>query len=129
MSLKKKTSIKLPNRPLTNIDIIKYAKIFKIPNFRGVFMRNAMPSDGPKLNESAVINLDNESGPGTHWTAYHKIGKHVNYFDSFGNLKPPKELINYLGVDTINYNYKKYQNYDSFNCGHLCLKFLAKKLI
>ena len=92
-------------------------------------MRNALPYDGPKLNEAAVINLDDKSGPGTHWVAYRKKGKDVTYFDSFGNLKPPKELIKYLGVDKIKYNYKNYQKYDSFNCGHLCLQFLAQKLI
>ena len=92
-------------------------------------MRNAMPLDGPKFKEAAVINLDDKTGPGTHWVAYHKIGQDVTYFDSFGNLKPPKELMNYLGVDSVKYNYKNYQKYDSFNCGHLCLKFLAKKLI
>lgn len=100
----------------------------KIPHFRGVFMRNDLPQNGPKLNEAAVINLDNHTGPGTHWTAYRKNGEDVTYFDSFGNLKPPKELINYLGVDEIKYNYEKYQNFNTFNCGHLCLKFLSGNL-
>ena len=86
-------------------------------------MRNSLPTDGPKINESAILNLDDVRGRGTHWVAYCKIGKNVNYFDSFGNLKPPKDLLNYLGVDNIKYNYETYQAFDSFNCGHLCLKF------
>ena len=69
-------------------------------------MRNALPSDGPRSKEAAVINLDDKSGPETHWVAYRKLGKDDMYFDSFGNLKPPKELIEYLGVDEIKYNYK-----------------------
>ena len=98
---KKKTSINLPNRPLTNVDLTKYVKILNITHFRGVFMRNALPSGKPKLKETAIINLDDKSGPGTHWVAYRKLGKDVTYFDSFGNLKPPKELINYLGVEKV----------------------------
>lgn len=47
------------------------------------------------------------------------------YFDSFGNLRPPLELIDYLGsAVNIVYNYKKYQNYDTVICGHLCIRFL-----
>lgn len=101
----------------------------KIPHFRGVFVRNALPTDGPKFKETAVTNLDDKNGPGTHWVAYRKLGEDVVYFDSFGNLKPPKELIEYLGVDKIRYNYKNYQNFDTFICGHLCLKFLSGNLI
>ena len=74
-------------------------------------MRNALPSDGPKLKETAVVNLDDKSGPGTHWVAYRKLGTDVTYFDSFGNLKPPKELIHYLGVNRIKFNYKNYQKF------------------
>lgn len=115
----------LPHRALTNIDLIKYAKAFKIPYFRGVFMRNDLPTNGPRKNESAIINLDDRDGAGTHWVAYKKRLNDVIYFDSFGDLKPPQELINYLGVGSIKYNYKKYQNYNTIVCGHLCLKFLA----
>ena len=92
-------------------------------------MRNALPRSGPRTNEAAVINLDDKTGPGTHWVAYRKTGNNVEYFDSFGNLKPPKELVKYLKVDGIKYNYNQYQKFDTFNCGHLCLKFLSKNLI
>lgn len=101
----------------------------KIPHFRGVFMRNSLPGVGPKVKEAAVINLDDATGPGTHWVAYRKNGRDVTYFDSFGNLKPPKELIKYLGVEKIKYNHENYQKFDTFVCGHLCLKFLSGNLI
>ena len=51
-------------------------------------MRNALPKNGPRYNESAIVNLDDASGPGTHWVAYRKRGNKVLYFDSFGDLKP-----------------------------------------
>ena len=117
--------MKLPERALTDADILKYAKLLKISNFRGVFMRNALPASGPHFYESAIVNLDDASGPGTHWVAYRKRGKNVVYFDSFGDLRPPLDLILYLGVDEVKYNHERYQDFDTYNCGHLCLKFLC----
>ena len=117
--------IKLTQRALTDVDIIKYAKILKIPNFRGVFMRNALPASGLRYCESAVINLDDASGSGTHWVAYRRRGKNFTYFDSFGDIRPPLDLILYLRVDEVKYNLEKCQDFDTYNCGHLCLKFLC----
>lgn len=118
----------LPRRALTDWDLLKYAKIFKVPHFRGVFMRNEMPENGPRKNESAIINLDDKDGPGTHWVAYKKRDNNIDYFDSFGNLQPPSDLIKYLGVGSVKYNHERYQDYDTFECGHLCLKFLSGEL-
>ena len=106
---------------------MKYAKKFQIPNFRGVFMRNDLPKQ-PFFRESAIVNLDDANGPGTHWVAYKKVDKDVTYFDSFGDLPPPLDLMIYLGVDSIKYNYKRYQKFDTYNCGHLCLKFLCQAI-
>ena len=91
-------------------------------------MRNALPINGSKYNESAIVNLDDQSGPGTHWVAYRKNGNNVIYFDSFGDLQPPIDLMLYLGVENVKYNHKRYQDFNTFNCGHLCLKFLSGKL-
>lgn len=102
--------------------------MLKIKNFRGVFMRNALPHDRPHYQESAVVNLDDKNGPGTHWVAYKKKGSAVVYFDSFGDLQPPIDLLDYLKVDRVKYNYVRYQDFNTYNCGHLCLKFLSNKL-
>ena len=56
------------------------------------------------------VNLDDESGPGTDWVAYRKRNKSVVYFDSFGDLQPPLELMNYLGVNTVKYTLERYQD-------------------
>lgn len=122
----------LPNRPLTNLDLIKFIRKTKIPHFRGVFMRDDLPKK-PWKRECGIVNLDISSGSGTHWTAYYKtVNEHgkscVEYFDSYGNLKPPIEIINYLG-NRINYNHTGYQTYNTVNCGHLCLEFLCKKYL
>lgn len=90
-------------------------------------MRNALPTT-PNVNESAIVNLDNDFGPGTHWIAYKKRGKHVIYFDSFGDLRPPNELIKYFGKNVnIKYNKDRVQDFNTEVCGHLCLKFLSEK--
>lgn len=91
-------------------------------------MRDALPRTKPNKNEAAILNLDSKHNRGSHWVAYNKRGNFVEYFDSFGNLKPPKELIKYLGKDVkVSYNNDSYQKFNEINCGHLCLEFLYKK--
>lgn len=110
---------------------MKFVKKLQIPNFRGIFMRNKLPKTISK-NECGIINLDNYDSNGTHWTAYFKKGVNILYFDSYGNLRPPLELINYFlsnnKKNKIQYNYEQYQAYNSYNCGHLCLQFLYKNM-
>lgn len=90
-------------------------------------MRDTLPLT-PRKNEAGIVNLDVERNRGTHWVAYKKRGNLAEYFDSFGALKPPKELIRYLGDKVkVTYNNDSYQNFNEINCGHLCLEFLYKK--
>jgi len=87
-------------------------------------MRDSLPQK-PRLFECAIVNIDREAGQGTHWVAYKKCGLNVQYFDSFGSLTPPLELIKYFSGCVIKFNHDKYQRL-SYNCGHLCLEFLYK---
>lgn len=82
-----------------------------------------------KINiiERGIINLDSNKNNGTYWTAYYKKNNIVEYFDSFGNLKPPTAITKFFqsnGKVTIYYNFDRYQNFNQDNCGHLCLNFL-----
>ena len=117
----------LPKRALTNIDLIKYVKKLKIPNFRGVYMRNNLPNHIWK-SETGIINTDDKQNEATHWTAYIKRNKDILYLDSMGNLKPPREVIKYFKSDNsrniIRYNHDRFQEYNTIKCGHMCLKFL-----
>lgn len=80
-------------------------------------------------NETGIVNLDDSTGPGTHWVSYKKLGNTVYYFDSFGNLPPVKELQFYFHPATcVMYNYQQYQNFNTEICGHLCLEFLATSI-
>lgn len=110
-------------RPLNELDILRFVK--NLPYFRGIFSRNQLPKS-KKQRECGVINLDDSQGQGTHWTAYYKLNnKQCYYFDSFGNLQPPIEFIEYIGEKCQTYyNYKNYQDYDTYICGHLCIEFL-----
>lgn len=115
----------LPQRALTHEEVAKYAKELNIQNFRGVYMRDQLPAR-PRYHESAVINLDNSTGPGTHYVAYVKRGRKVWYFDSYGDLPPPRELVHYFGssANTFVYNTTRVQNMNTRSCGRLCLQFL-----
>jgi hypothetical protein len=77
-----------------------------------------------RKNESSIINLDDTAGPGTHWVCFKKFGDRVVYFDSYGNLRPPPELVKYWGRVEINYNRVRYQR-RTFDCGHRCIEFLV----
>lgn len=117
----------LPDRALTNIDLQKFAKKLHIPSFRGVFMRDTLPKMMWKSKEErAIVNLDVSGGSGTHWVAYFKPKgwDSIHYFDSFGDLQPPEELRKYFGNARVLYNTRRYQDFDSYLCGHLCLVFL-----
>ena len=94
-----------------------------IPNFRGVFMRDSLPSK-IKSNECGIVNLDSSKNSGTHWVAYYKKGKQCIYFDSFG-LPAPLEIEKYL-VKPYVYQTFQLQNSDDVICGHLCLYILKK---
>lgn len=122
----KKLINELPQRPLTDKDLLIFVRLWKIQNFRGIFSRDTLPRRIRKV-ESGIINLDDNTGGGTHWVAYRKNGGYIAYFDSFGDLRPPLEVERYLlsdGQGVIHFNYKKYQKVNSVNCGHLSLQFL-----
>lgn len=88
-------------------------------------MKDKLPKN-IKDQETGIVNLDNDHGAGTHWVAYSKKDNLVTYFDSYGDLQPPIELIKYFRGSSIQYNYISYQQ-SSYVCGHLCLLFLYRE--
>lgn len=116
--------LKFPsNKAMTNFDLLKCAHDFKIPNFRGVYMLNEIPSQ-PRRCETAVVNLGTELG--THWVFYFKDNSRRIYFDSFATLTPI-ELQHYLKTKNeynqgvIQRNSKIVQRIHTHCCGQLCL--------
>ena len=126
-------NIILPNKSLTNFDLEDAADKLNIP-LKGVFCRNMLPRISEN-KECGILNLDDSSGNGTHWTAWYKSSsEHASgntasragdtkfYFDSYG-LQPPIELKNYL-TSPIYYNSERVQPNNTVLCGHLCLYVL-----
>lgn len=113
-------------RPLTLGDVESYLKRLRIKNFRGVFMRDMLPEKCNKT-ECGVINLDSIFSSGFHWCAYYRNENNALYFDSYGDVNPPKELVKYLNVSNLEYNTDRIQTYtDPPMCGHLCLEVLRR---
>ena len=99
-------SVVLPNKSLSNLEIIDAVEKLSLDGFRGVFLRDTLPKKA-KLNECAILNLDSSSGDGTHWVVWFKKDKDKFYFDSYG-VQPPSELITYL-KSPIFYNSERVQ--------------------
>ena len=64
-------SVVLPNKPLSNLEIIDAAKMLSLDGFRGVVLRDALPTT-TKLNECGILNLDSSSGDGKYWVMWLK---------------------------------------------------------
>ena len=82
-------SVVLQNKPLSNLEVIDAAKKLSLYEFRGVFLRDTLPTK-LKLNECGILNLVSSSGEGTHWVMWFKKGKNKFYFDSYG-VDPPSD--------------------------------------
>ena len=59
-------SVTLPNKPLSNLEIIDAAKMLTVNGFRGVFLRDTLPKNAIS-NECGILNLYSSSGDDTHW--------------------------------------------------------------
>ena len=59
-------SVVLPNKPISNLEIIAAATKLSLCGFRGVFLRDTLPKN-LKLNKCGILNVDSSSGDGTHW--------------------------------------------------------------
>ena len=77
--------IRIPDKALTNFELLDYVKKLNIPNFRGVFMRDTLPSS-PWENECGIVNFNLSKQSGSHWVCYFKKGSERIYFDSFGQI-------------------------------------------
>lgn len=111
--------------PLNNYEIQDLAIKLKIPFFSGVYVKDELLKKKKQQIECFVLNHETSKSNGSHWTALAKNNNIAYYFDSFGNLSPPKEVLTYLGKKTqLYYNVNRYQEYESVICGHLAIKFL-----
>ena len=115
--------IMLQNKPLSNVEIQDAIRKLDVSGFRGVFVRDNLPSK-PRRNECGILNLDDRDGNGTHWVAWHKKDGDKYYFDSYV-VQPPWEMLQYL-QKPISYNTEKIQPNGEVICGQLCLYVLKE---
>ena len=119
------------DRGLSNFDLIKYARVLKIQDFRGVFMRDTLPKS-PNHTECGIVNFNKSDQAGSHWVCYYKKGENRIYFDSFGQVTPI-EIQKYLKTKmefdmnkaVIQRNTDIVQHVNTHVCGHLCLIVLT----
>lgn len=113
-------------KPLSNYDILELVVKLRIPHFQGVFMRDEiLKKSGPSAQECWILNHSTSNTSGSHWCALAITFDTAFYFDSFGKLPPPLEVLEYLGDKiSLYYNTERYQSYRTNICGHLCLRFL-----
>ena len=53
------------------------------------------PKESKIFSDKGVVNIDDGSEGGSHWTCFIKKGKKSNYYDSFGG-NPDNFLLNQL---------------------------------
>ncbi|CAH3140185.1 unnamed protein product [Porites lobata] len=114
-------------KPLSNFDLMEWVKRFGIKHFRGIYSRDGLPKKIRK--ECGIINLDDISGPGTHWVCYRNLDSVVEYFDPFG-LIMPNEALEYFhtgSVKPIVYSMDEIQNRSTVLCGNWCLYYLFER--
>jgi len=75
--------ILLENKPLSSVKIQDAIRKLGVPGFRGVYVRDNLLSK-PRRKECGILNLDDRTGKGTHWVAWHKKDGDKYYFDSYG---------------------------------------------
>ena len=121
--------IYIPDHALSNFELYNYVRRLEIPDFRGVFMSNTLPSR-PHNSECGIVNFGPSNTIGTHWVCYWKKGQDRIYFDSYGQITP-HEIQIYLKTKgegrSIKRNTDIVQSFNSNICGHLCL-FVLKAL-
>ena len=105
---------------LTNFEVQKYYK--NEPRFNWVYSRDNLPY---KIqNRVYIINLDEYSDTGTHWTALYALNNSVTYFDSFVVEHIPKEIEKPIKGSSITNNIYIIQTHDSVMCGYFCIGFI-----
>ena len=108
-----------------------WVKKLGIKHFRGIYSRDGLPKKIRK--ECGIINLDDMTGPGTHWVCYRNLdsvlGKPVvEYFDPFG-LRMPNEALEYFRTarKRIVYSMDEIQNRNTVLYGYWCLYYLFER--
>jgi hypothetical protein len=106
---------------LSNFDIEELCKEFKIPLVACV-AKDILRKINLK-NGGYVINLDDSTGVGSHWTGLYVKDYDCCYFDPFG-INPPLDVLRFCKGKTLIINKDQIQKLDQSCCGYYCIAFL-----
>lgn len=91
-------------KPLSNYDILDLVVKLRIPHFHGVFMRDKISEKfGPSTQECWIFNHSSSNTRGSHWSAIAISFNTAFYFDSFGKLPPPFEILSLRDQSVLQY--------------------------
>lgn len=101
--------------------------------FKGAFPCDQIPNFTDS-EYSVIINTDNSTLPGSHWTALVIKGSNGYYFDSFGrfysNSSFPLDYIENLNSicrdKKMKFQDKVLQSFHSNTCGEFCVYFIKQ---
>jgi hypothetical protein len=115
--LREVTAPALSNDITYESDLKAYGRLLFGRRFRGVFMRDRVPSTITAERPYAIVNLDRNSEPGSHWIAVAHIGpRRLLVYDSYGAIhKVPRELLHAYDVEVTDPDAE--QALDENNCG------------
>ena len=116
--------VTLPKQSMYDGELVRYVTLLKIPDFRGVKMRDELPIK-PREIECGILNLNSHLQKGSHWPCWFRNKSTCYYFDSFGQV-PPIELLTYLNSFPIHQSAVIVQHDNAKECGSLCLYVLSK---
>ena len=105
-------------------EIENIIKQLQIPNFRGIFLRDQLPTK-PNSTECGIIHSHTSKediDSVGHWSAYYKKNDKKYYFCPFGG-DPYDELKQYLGLPILVHNFK-IQEFDEACCAEYSITFL-----
>ena len=105
------------SHPLTGFEIENYYQ--NEPIFNGFYSRYNMHDK--IMEETHVINLDEYSDIGNHWSVFYALNNSVSYFDSFWVEQIPKEIKKFIDTSTVVTNIFRIQANDSIMCGYFCI--------
>lgn len=107
----------------TNFDLAKLCKFYKLAPVH-ITSVDVLGSLAPR--KYTIINADDSSGPGTHWTCVYEDRKRMIVYDPFGLPTDPR-IIDYCKrfkkQQTISITNDS-QDLSSSNCGQWCIFFL-----
>lgn len=104
----------------TNIEI--EGKLKKIKKFKGCLMRDEVSK---KMKAGYyIMNMDDSTGDGTHWTGLYVGRNKAYYFDPFG-VVPPESLKKLKSKSRkVYYNSNQLQDINTDTCGQWCMLFV-----